>query len=183
MFASEDLLGLKSTVDWPFLLNSLGFQQINVRSRRCCCLIHGGDNATAFSWNDSYFYCFSCLKSGDAIQLIQIIKGYDFVEAVKYLADLFGFRIRSVSSSMEKHKSEAKEIPQYISDRLLNQDFEKIQIEENIREIQNEQENLTNMLIQMRKGHEQYAALCDDIEKKLSELDGDLSYYLFQKKH
>jgi len=138
VFKSEDLLGLKDAINWPYLLDVLGFQKINVKTRRCCCLLHGGDNATAFSWHKSFFHCFSCLRSGDAIELVQVVRGISFVDAVRFLADLFGFRIRSVSSSMEKHKSEAREIPQYISDRLLNQDFEKIQIEENIREIQNE---------------------------------------------
>ncbi len=133
MFAKSDLLGLKNAVEWPYLLQNLGFQKINIRTRRCCCLLHGGDNQSAFSWNRDFFHCFSCLRWGDAIELVRVIKRLDFAESVKYLADLFGFRIQSISRYTEKKINGEREIPQHIVDRLLNQDFEKIQIEEKIK--------------------------------------------------
>lgn len=181
MFAKEDLLGLKDVVDWPYLLSSLEFQKINIQTRRCCCLIHNGTNPTSFSWVDNYFYCFSCLKSGDAFELVQIIKGFNFIESVKYLSDLFGYRIRKVSNYQKKVKTEEWEIPEYIINRINRQNFAAIQIKEEISKIETARENLTNVLISMRKNEEKYSGLESSIESRLNDLDSDLrilTYYL-----
>lgn len=50
------------------------------------CPMHEDKTPSLFVYQeDNSFYCFSCAKGGDAIALVQAIKGYDFVRAVNYI--------------------------------------------------------------------------------------------------
>lgn len=75
------------------LLAELGFR-IDTRSRRAACILHGGDNRTAFSWTDGgLWYCHACGKGGDKLHLVMAARGCDFKGALKFLAALAGFEL------------------------------------------------------------------------------------------
>src|SRR5512147_2727325 len=62
------------------------------KSMRSPCPLHGGDNRTAFSvYEESgrqYWRCWSgCNTGGDALNFVRRWKGFDFKEAVRWLAD------------------------------------------------------------------------------------------------
>lgn len=87
---SEQAREISEAVPMPELLSALGFQ-VNVRTRRCACLLHSGSNSSAFSWRECGLWkCFSCGKSGDRIRLVRFVKGCSFVEALKFLAGMSG---------------------------------------------------------------------------------------------
>lgn len=53
----------------------------------CCCIAHTEKTPSMHVYEDTNtWHCFSCQKSGDTIDVIQILNGYDFVNAVKSLA-------------------------------------------------------------------------------------------------
>lgn len=88
--AAMSLRDAAELVSMPRLLCTLGFE-LNQRTRRCRCLLHGGSNCSAFSWHeDGRWHCFSCLKGGDRIALVRTIRACNFAEAVEFLAALAG---------------------------------------------------------------------------------------------
>jgi hypothetical protein len=75
------------------LLESLGIQ-VNLRTRRSPCIIHGGQNPTAFSWNESGLWkCHSCGAGGDKLSLVRAVRRCSFTEAKHYLATLAGVEL------------------------------------------------------------------------------------------
>ena len=73
----------------PFEKLSTTYQCVGGGGRlKACCPFEGHDDdtpsLTIYTQNNS-FYCFGCQKGGDAITFIQILYGYDFLEACEYL--------------------------------------------------------------------------------------------------
>jgi len=90
MKATTDARKIAASVAMPYLLSALDFD-VNERTRRCACRLHGGLNRTAFSWReDGRWHCFSCGRGGDRIALVQVAKQCGFREAVTFLAGLAG---------------------------------------------------------------------------------------------
>ena len=56
------------------ILHALGFKPHNGRA---ACLLHGGDNPTAFSYTDEVWFCFACGSKGDKIDLVMEATGLD----------------------------------------------------------------------------------------------------------
>lgn len=94
----EKLEYLKYSVDPRYLIESLGFDIHRESSKelRASCLIHGGDNKTAFRFNKDKrtWVCFThkCheIHGNDVISLIRAIMHIDFKTAVEYLRYLTG---------------------------------------------------------------------------------------------
>jgi hypothetical protein len=82
---------IASLVPMPALLRHLGFE-VNEQSRRTRCLIHGGANRTAFSWDEERWYCFRCNAGGDKYDLIRTLYGCTFKDALMVLCELAGLR-------------------------------------------------------------------------------------------
>lgn len=61
------------------------------RHHRAACPIHGGDNPTAFNFNDEVFYCHTHGCKGDVIDLVKALAKTDFKGAVDYLCRKQGF--------------------------------------------------------------------------------------------
>ena len=113
----ENIEKLKSLIDYELLLGVLGFdiKFKNSEELRGPCKIHGGDNSTAFCLKKSSgrFYCYthqcendsSGSVDNDVVSLIMRIKGYSFIESVKFLSDLTGFDALGFSNN---HESEFK---------------------------------------------------------------------------
>lgn len=90
----EKLDILKDSVDPDYLLKELGFdisRNSSPKEFRCACIIHGGDNKTAFRFNKETktWTCFThrCQEQygNDLIGLVRAITGRDFMQAVDYL--------------------------------------------------------------------------------------------------
>lgn len=89
---------IKSVIDPGLILQSLGFipDRDNFNEIRCKCLIHGGDNNSAFRFNKNTntWVCFTkkCHEgySNDVIGLVQAVRRCSFIEAISYLEDLIG---------------------------------------------------------------------------------------------
>src|SRR5438094_295029 len=81
-------------VPMPHLLNALCIQD-NERTRRAPCILHNGRNPSAFAWRDNGVWrCFSCGRGGDRIELIKAARGCGFAEALRFLADVAGVKLR-----------------------------------------------------------------------------------------
>lgn len=94
--AAKDVAAL---VPMPDLLDTLGIQ-INTRSRRALCPLHGGTNISAFSWrDDGAWFCFSCGKGGDKFTLVQEIRKCNFMEALRFLAAMAGIKLADLDST------------------------------------------------------------------------------------
>lgn len=95
-FAAKDVAAL---VPMPDLLDTLGIQ-VNTRSRRAPCLLHGGMNISAFSWRDNgMWFCFSCGKGGDKFTLVQGIRKCNFLEALRFLAAMAGIKFADLDTT------------------------------------------------------------------------------------
>lgn len=82
-----------SRVEMYELMKTLGFS-VSTSARRCSCLLHGGQNLTAFSWTESgQWFCFSCGKGGDRIALVMAVKKCGFRGAVAFLGSIAGVRV------------------------------------------------------------------------------------------
>ena len=89
---------LKFSIDPKFLLESLGFiiTRETTKELRSTCIIHGGDNKSAFRFNKERrsWVCFThkCneIFGNDIIALIKAINKVNFEEAVAYLKQLVG---------------------------------------------------------------------------------------------
>ena len=72
------------------------------RSRIGLCPIHDEKTASFVVTDDiGQFYCHGCQASGDAIDLVRAVKGFDFLESVKYLAG----EIPRVSVARERERT------------------------------------------------------------------------------
>lgn len=111
LFTKDDLLALKETVDLNYLIESLGFKIERDTSSeiRASCIIHGGDNKSAFRLNKDKrtWVCFThkCheLHGNDLFGLIQGALNINFVEAVNYLKDMVG-DVSSYKADLAKKK-------------------------------------------------------------------------------
>lgn len=89
---------VKEIVDPVYVIESLGFKITNETSKevRAACIIHGGDNDTAFRVNKDLktWTCFThkCHEQygNDMIGLVRALKSYTFMEALDYLENLTG---------------------------------------------------------------------------------------------
>jgi hypothetical protein len=114
----QNLKNLKSVVDPRYLVESLGFVVDRETSKeiRCECIIHGGDNKTAFRFNKETktWVCFTrrCheIFGYDIIGLIQAVFSYDFMTALKYLQELVGdvdnLSFRALQYELKRDKEE-----------------------------------------------------------------------------
>ena len=71
---------------------------MDYRGTRCRCPIHGGDNQTAFSFNDEAFQCFACGAKGGKLDLIQELAKTDRPGAIQVVNEISGVT-PTVSSS------------------------------------------------------------------------------------
>jgi hypothetical protein len=65
---------------------------ISHRKGRCACPIHGGDNPTAFSFNDEIFYCHTQGCKGNVFTLVRALLNSDSQKATEYLFTRFGVK-------------------------------------------------------------------------------------------
>lgn len=104
---------LKEGVDPRYLVESLGFDIVRETAKelRGPCMIHGGDNKTAFRFNKETgtWICFShrCHEvwEADIIGLVKAALDVDFMGAVKYLENLVG-DVESLNYVEYKRKKE-----------------------------------------------------------------------------
>ena len=50
------------------------------------CPFHDDNEPSFYVYSDNHFKCFGCGQSGDGIDLVQEVKGFDFKEATQYLS-------------------------------------------------------------------------------------------------
>lgn len=89
---------VKQLLDPLFVIEQLGFKVTHETAKecRCSCLVHGGDNPTAFRVNKDLktWVCFThrCHDSfgNDFVGLVRAVKGCAFMEALRYLEELTG---------------------------------------------------------------------------------------------
>jgi hypothetical protein len=57
---------------------------VDIRRGRAKCPVHKGEGFN-FSWRGKSWKCFTCGASGSVVDLVMLLEGVDFVEAVKIL--------------------------------------------------------------------------------------------------
>ena len=108
---------LKKTVDQHYLLTSLGFEleRDSAKEYRGSCIVHGGDNKTAFRFNKELgtWVCFTskCHETfgNDIIGLIMAVKKVGFMDALRFLESLVGDIDGNISEKMNynyRHKAD-----------------------------------------------------------------------------
>lgn len=125
---------LKESVDPRYLVESLGFNIMRETAKelRGPCIVHGGDNKTAFRFNKETktWVCFShrCheIFGADVIGLVQAVLDVDFLGAVKYLENLVG----DIDSSNYIEYKRKKERELFIRSKKNNQPRSSIVTEE-----------------------------------------------------
>ncbi len=116
-YKALDIQSLKDSVDLHNLIYSLGFKITSENSReiRCTCIVHGGDNKSAFRLNREKrtWICFThkCHEEY-GYDLIGLIKGalkVDFIEALEYLKKLVGDNVVNSSYTVSRKFSKSKD--------------------------------------------------------------------------
>lgn len=182
MYDRWELDILKKSVKMEDLLSRLNFKKMNLRNKRSACLIHGGDNPNSFAWNDDTFYCFSCHQHGDKIELVQLVKHYFFREAVQYLSSFSGYEIQDKNDYLNKNVDYSKrEIPEFVVNRVKNQNYDLLQVESKINEIEKKIEMDTEILISMKNEREKFPYFIEETDQRLNQLDSELNYLIFEK--
>ena len=81
------------------LLDELGFS-VNMRRKRCQCVLHRGSNPTSFAWTEEgFWHCHSCGRGGDKISLVRERLGYGYRETLSFLASLAGIELPRFDSA------------------------------------------------------------------------------------
>jgi len=109
----EQLQNIKSVIEPGYLLHSLGFKETfeSAKEFRSACVIHGGDNRTAFRFNKktNTWSCFThkCQErfGNDVVGLVRAVTGKDFMGAVEYLKQ-FCSGMENVDFIAERRKKE-----------------------------------------------------------------------------
>ncbi|MBQ0099106.1 MAG: DNA primase, partial [Firmicutes bacterium] len=73
-----------------------------------CPFHHEKTASFCVNYNDQFFYCFGCHKSGDVITFIKEIESLDFADAVKFLAERAKIPMPEMKYDDEKIKEEKK---------------------------------------------------------------------------
>jgi len=181
MYLKEDIEYIKRIISWPDLLNDLGFQKINVQTRRCCCLLHNGKNQNSFSWKQDSFKCFSCQKSGDAIDLVKAINNCSFREAVKFLAAKIGFFLEESDMRYQQKSIYEREIPEYFIKKIEKINYKRIDLERQLKKNVEDVKVYSDILLSMKNdyGNELYTF----VENKLNNLDEEIIRFTHELKN
>lgn len=133
MIISEELKELiKDRIDPAALVASLGFRITRSTSSevRAPCIIHGGDNPTAFSMRveTKKWKCFTkkCEMSNDGktdndiIALTMKVLGLSFIDALQFLADYVGLGVdvRASTSEISPEYYQKKDIDRFVKRSL-----------------------------------------------------------------
>jgi len=106
---------IKQSVDPTYLVEYLGFKITRETSKelRAACIIHGGDNTTAFRVNKEKktWVCFThkCHEKfgNDLIGLVRCINNCSFMDAIKFLEDFSGCNATNRNKLIKyRHKKE-----------------------------------------------------------------------------
>ncbi len=84
-----DLDALRAGVPISSVLQVAGFD-VDGRTRRIRCPLHGGDNPSSFSFTTQHFKCFACDVGGDIFDLAMRLRSMSFREAVEHVASIAG---------------------------------------------------------------------------------------------
>lgn len=120
---------IAALVPMPELLDTLGIG-VNTRTRRATCVLHKGTNVTAFSWtDDGRWFCFHCGQGGDKFTLVQEVRKYNFLDALRFLAALAGIEWADLNTAeIRRQLAEAKKKVEHVKAateklRVLEQDL------------------------------------------------------------
>ena len=96
MISKDDILRVKETADIADLISRSGvtLKSSGVNSWSGLCPFHD-EKSPSFTVRPSHgtYRCFGCGQSGDAITYVQEKEGMTFIEAVRYVADMYGVQI------------------------------------------------------------------------------------------
>ena len=67
-----------------FESNGIGVQKVGSR-HKCLCPFHSEKTPSMVLYPNNTFYCFGCLRGGDAVTFLMKYHGIKFVEALRYL--------------------------------------------------------------------------------------------------
>lgn len=135
---SDDVNMYKEMVDVDYLLSSLGFDitKSSGRELRAPCIIHGGDNKSAFRFDREKrtWICFThqChdVHGYDILSLIMAVQGSGFKEALNFLKELVGdtsaykknLELRKFKKDKDKFMSQysTHQVPEYVNESHLS---------------------------------------------------------------
>ncbi|MDF9409550.1 MAG: DNA primase [Pelotomaculum sp. PtaB.Bin013] len=104
-------------------LPGTSFKRAGNGKHRTRCFQHGGGNekdASLFIYeNTNSFYCFGCSCGGSVVDLVMLILNLDFSEAVKRLADDFGYELPVWTPETEEKRKQKEKVTNLL-DKYIN---------------------------------------------------------------
>ena len=86
-----DIDKLHDSIDIRTVAECLGLEIRKIgRKDSILCPLHSDEHFGSCYLYDQNWYCFSCGKHGDAIELVRAVENYNFNEACAYLSSLYG---------------------------------------------------------------------------------------------
>ena len=151
---------------------------------RCARPIHGGNNRTSFSFNDSGFNCFSCGASGGIITLVQNLGKTDYRGAMEFIRSRFGVAVSSSAVSKcgaTRHAARKQRKREPLALSLLKDRFNTLELLNNV---------LSHQLAMLEKRLEDGVMVLDayyvqlqKLDQSLCEIDAELTRLRYSIRH
>ena len=116
----EAILYIKDNVDIKDLMRRYF---VKIDGDKVCCPFHN-DHSPSMSTKNGKYYCFACGEHGDAIDFVQRWHRVDLKDAVKIIADMYGFIFLDLpESERPKPRPETTEEWQRRTDKELKEKY------------------------------------------------------------
>ncbi|MBQ0022726.1 MAG: DNA primase [Prevotellaceae bacterium] len=115
MIDNQDIERLKSRIRIEDVISKMGFSLTRKGTRHyCLCPFHEDHNPSLIiDTKKNTFYCPVCHTGGDAIRFVMKVEGKSYVEALRYIAGIYGMELRETSSDLsaeQKRQQDFKEM-------------------------------------------------------------------------
>lgn len=132
---NQDIERLKSRIRIEDVISKMGFSITRKGTRHyCLCPFHEDHNPSlCIDTQKNTFYCPVCHTGGDAIRFVILVEGKSYVEALRFIADIYGIELREVSSNLsteQKRQQDFKDKIRTQRETIVNIATEKLFAEE-----------------------------------------------------
>ena len=104
-------------------------QKLNSNNKIICPFHNDSDPSLSFNIEENYFHCFGCGAGGGPVNLIQMTKNVEPLEAVKIISNSYGIGLDNIENLDEtdlKERLKRKEETEKILTRVLKKGYEAI---------------------------------------------------------
>jgi len=118
-YSKEFLTRLLDKIDLVSLIERYAEVVPNSQGHRCLCFFHDDTEPSMQIYDRCRFRCYACGESGNAINLLQKVKGIGFKEAVAILAEEAGITVEDSTATSKKGDAGRSELSRETYTKIL----------------------------------------------------------------